>query len=570
MKLYLGGKGIGTKILWEEVKVKVDPLSPENKLIFVIGPVTGTRLATANRYGVLFKSPLTKCYAESYSGGHLAPKIKASGYDVVICEGKAKRPIYIVINEGIVEFKNAENLWGKTTYETEDYIHEEEGKDFGVLCIGPAGENLVLFACIENDKWRSAGRCGAGAVMGSKNLKAIAFKGTRQPEITNPELYNEVVKETLDEIKAKEAVYGKNGNFPYYGTPGMVNTSNSIGFFPTKYWSQGTYEFKDEISAEKMIDTILIQRKACWNCPFGCGKLCEVKEGPYQCKVEGPEYETIFSFGGICDIRNIDAIAKINDYCDQMGLDTITAGNTVGFAIEAKKAGKIDENFDIDYNNPDSVLKLLELIVFRKDIGNIFAEGTRLAAKKLGLEKIAVHVKGLEFGGYDPRAFRGMALSFAVSPIGATHLRSTFYAFESTMPDRLSYENKAELLIDWEDRMTIFDSLIICKFLRSVMSWERLAKIYSAIFGIEANEEDIKQIAARTNTLCRLYNVREGLTRKDDMLPARFFEQPLPENPEHVLDKNKFKKMLDDYYKLRGWDSDGKPTKETLKKLKLG
>jgi len=569
LRQYIGGKGIGTKILWDEVGADVDPLSPKNKLIFVTGPATGTKMATANRYGVLFKSPLTGIYAESYSGGYLAPKIRASGFDIIIIEGRAQKPVYIVIEDGKIEYKNAKDLWGETTYETEDYIKETEGSDFGVLCIGPAGENLVKFACIENDKWRSAGRTGAGAVMGSKNLKAIAFKGSRKPEIENPQLFEEVVKETLKSIREKDAVYGKKGVFPYYGTPGMVNTSNMVGFFPTRYWSQGKYEFKDEIGPDKMIETILVKRRACWNCPFGCGKVCEVKDGPYKCKVEGPEYETIYAFGGLCDIRDIKAIAKINDYCDQMGLDTISAGNLAGFAIEAKKAGKIDVDFDLDYNNPDSILKLLELITFRKGIGNIFADGTRSAAEKLGLENIAVHVKGLDFGGYDPRAFRGMALSFAVSPIGPTHLRSTFYAAEGTMPDRLSYENKVERLIDWEDRMTLLDSLILCKFLRGVMDWERITKIFSAIFGVDATIDELKEISARINTLSKMYNVREGLSRKDDNLPDRFFEEALPENPEHILDRDKFKKMLDEYYELRGWDNEGKPKKETLKKLKL-
>ena len=568
---YLGGKGIGTKILWEEVKENVDPLSPNNKLIFVTGPVTGTRLATANRYGVLFKSPLTGIYAESYSGGFLAPKMRASGFDVVIIEGKAKQPIYLVIDDGKVEFKNAESLWGLNSYDTEDNIKSTEGKDFRVLCIGPAGENLVKFACIQNDKWHSAGRCGGGAIMGSKNLKAIAFRGTKKPQIENPKYFEEVVKETLANIREKDVAYGKEGVFPYYGTPGMVNTSNSVGFFPTRYWSQGKSEFKDEIGPEKMIETILVKRTACWNCPFGCSKLCEVKEGPYECKVEGPEYETIYAFGGLCDIRDLDAIAKINDYCDQMGLDTISAGNVAAFAIEAKRSGKINVDFNLDYNNPDSVLKILELITFRKGIGDILAVGTREAAKKLGLEKIAVHSKGLEFGGYAPRAFRGMALSFAVSPIGPTHLRSTVFAAEGTMPTeiRLSYENKTELVKDWEDRMTIIDSLIVCKFTRAVMRWELLSKIYSAIFGVETTVEELKEIGSRINTLSRMYNIREGLSRKDDTLPDRFFEEALPEDPEHILDRTKFNAMLDEYYELRGWDNNGNPKKETLKKLNL-
>ncbi len=569
LRSYLGGKGIGTKILWDEVKEEVNPLGPKNKLIFVTGPATGTRLPTANRYGVLFKSPLTGVYAESYSGGYLAPRIRATGFDVIICEGKARHPVYLIIDESGIQFKNAEKLWGKTTYDAEDYIQEQHGKDFGVLCIGPAGENLVRFACIENDKWRSAGRTGAGAVMGSKNLKAIAFRGSKKPNVENPKLFEKVVKETLEAIRQNEGAFGKKGAFPYYGTPGMVNTSNAIGFFPTRYWSQGKQEYKDEIGPDKMIETILIQRKACWNCPFGCGKLCEVKDGPYQCKVEGPEYETIYAFGGLCDIRDIKAIAKINDYCDQMGLDTISAGNLAAFAIEARKAGKIDLNFNLDYNSPDSVLKLLELITYRKGIGDVLADGTRIAAEKLGLERMAVHVKGLDFGGYDPRAFRGMALSFAVSPIGPTHLRSTFYALEISMDDRLSYENKVETLISWEDRMTIMDSLIVCKFIRSVMSWERIAELYSAIFGVEATEDDVKEIAARITTLSRMYNVREGLTRNDDMLPERFFEETLPENPEHVLDRAKFNKMLDEYYELRGWNAEGIPREETLKKLKI-
>jgi len=444
IKEYIGGKGIGTKLLFDEIKPKVNPLGPDNKLIFVSGPLTGTFFPTSNRYGVLYKSPLTGTYAESYSGGGVVQKMRAAGYFVVIIEGISNDYIYLSISESKIEFKDASHLWGKDTLETYEYLKSKNRRDLDVLCIGPAGENLVLFANIQNNRHHSAGRCGPGAIMGSKKLKAIVFSGNKKPNLNKKPGFKELVKKILEKIHSMPHLYGSEGVYKLFGTPIIVDWTNELGCFPTRYFTAGYSEYATNFDARAIIKKILKKRTGCWNCPFTCGKYVEVESGPYKCALEGPEYETIAAFGGMCDIREIEAIAKLNEFCDRMGIDTITAGSICGLAIEAKRSGRIQElkNIDIDYNKPLQILKFLENIVYKKGIGKDFAKGTKFIAEKYYLNDIAMHVKGLDFAGYDPRAFRGFALSYGVSPEGATHLRSVFHGIEKDLPDYLSIKIK--------------------------------------------------------------------------------------------------------------------------------
>jgi len=573
LRFYIGGKGLGAKILYDELKPNVDPLSPENKLIFSVGPVNGTNIPLSSRYCVTFKSPLTGGYAESLSGGHFPPRIKWAGYDAIIIEGRSEKPVYLWIDDDNVEIRNASHLWGRDTFETEDMIKEELGdtKDIKVACIGPAGENLVRYACICNDYWRQAGRCGAGAVMGSKKLKAIAIRGTKEVELADVDAYRELIKEIMKRVKEDPLT---SEAYPKRGTPGMVISSNTMGFFPTRHWHKGVFEKYEEFIPDTLWKRLWAKSKGCYACPSPCGKLGEIKEGPYAgLKIEGPEYETIFSFAGLCEIDKLEDLVKINDLCDRLGMDTISAGNVIAFAMEAYEAGKLRATFPIRFGDSEVVIKLLEMIAKRQGIGDLLAEGVKRISEKLGLQDRAIHVKGLEPAGYDPRALRSMALAFAVSTRGACHLRACAYALDiSGKVDRFSESlDRVALIKDWEDRFAVMDSMVLCRFGRTIYDWDMLTKLYNTITGLNISVEELKKTGERIVTLTRMFNVREGFTRKEDILPPRFFKEPLENGPAkgQVVTREGFEKLLDEYYKLRGWDAEGKPLSEKLSELKI-
>jgi aldehyde:ferredoxin oxidoreductase len=566
---FIGGKGLGTWFLYNEVGRKVEPLSPGNKLIFAVGPATGTSYPTANRYGVFFKSPLTGIYGESYSGGHVAHRMRATGSEVFIVEGRASRRTYLVVNEKGVEFRDARDLWGLDTFATDDAIRREIGnRNLGVVCIGPAGENLVRFALIENDYWRSAGRGGCGAVMGSKKLKAIAFQGDKEPEIHDETLFNEVVDESLKAIRESKAT----STYREYGTLGMVDTVNEAGVFPVKYWSEGVSAYRENLNGTAMRERVLVSSRACWNCLIACGKLCEVRSGEHKgLRVEGPEYETVYAFGGLCDIGDIEHVMVINDFCDRAGVDTITAGNVVAFAIEAEKRGKLKTGLSMDYGDPEKVMRLLKMITKREGAGDILAEGVRRASNKLRLPELDMTVKGLEPAGYDPRGVIGMGLSYAISCRGACHLRSTVQVQELRgMLDRFSYDQKPQSVVDFENQYVIFDSLIICRFIRDIATWERLPKVLRALTRADLTVDRLKEIANKIVNLTRLFNIRESITAADDDLPRRFFEQSLPQGGSkgNTVNRAKFTEMVKEYYALRGWDADGMPESAKLESIK--
>ncbi|MFX0100999.1 MAG: aldehyde ferredoxin oxidoreductase family protein [Candidatus Hodarchaeota archaeon] len=562
LKSTIGGKGLGSKILLEEVKAKIDPLGPDNKIIFVGGPLTGTNFPTGNRYGILYKSPLTGTYAESYSGGGVAQKMRAAGYFSVIIEGSANSPEYIFISEKGVEFRDATHLWGKDTLETYEALQAHVRKELDILSIGPAGENLVKIANVQNNKYHSAGRCGPGALMGSKNLKAIVFSGNKRPTLNKKPAFKQLVQDILRFFKDKPLVYGPEGLYRKFGTPIIVDWTNELGCFPTRYYSQGFLEESEKISAHALIDEILVRRVGCWNCPFTCGKHSEIKEGSFKgIALEGPEYETIANFGGLCDIRDIKAIAGINEYCDRVGIDTISAGALCALAIESKLRKRIPgiDTLNINYKDPESVLAFVKAMVNKEGFGAEFGNGTRFVEEKYGLQDYAMQVKGLEFAGYDPRAFRGFAISYGVAPEGPTHLRSTYHGIEHTLP--LSYEDRVLPMIEQEDRMAIIDSLIVCKFIRGALDWDFKVDLYNAIYDEEIDVDGLRKISTNMITLSRKFNVREGFTRKDDYLPERVYKEPLirKDGEPFTLDREKYGKMLDEYYTARGWSEDGIP-----------
>jgi len=546
----LGGKGLATHLLLNNTKAGVDPFSEDNVIIFATGPVTDTKISGSCRFGVFTKSPLTGIYCESYSGGTVAEPLSQTGYDAIIIKGASEKPIYLEISNGKVEFHDAVHIWGKDTYASEDTIREELGrKNAGIVVIGPAGERLVKFAVIENDYWRSLGRTGPGAVMGSKKIKGIAFYGDVKRQVAHPDLVNQLWKE----IRAISK--GDPGVEKYYteGTIQMVPLLNKVGGFPTKYWSSGTFDKWESLTIGALREKCNVKSKACRKCFIACAKLSEVVEGRHKgLKIEGPEYETINVFGGQCMIDDITEVAYLNDICDRLGMDTITAGNIAAFTIEASHRKSI--GVKIEYGDVDGVAELLYKIARREGIGDVLAEGVRYAAKEWGLEDFAIHVKGLEPPGYEPRVNQGMGLAYATGDRGADHLRATVYKaeFSGMIPPDQS-EGKAEVLIDFEDRHTLFDALILCRFFRDLYPWEKLSMVIKATTGMELDKKQLQKLALNITNKAREFNLREGMTSADDTLPKRFFEQKL-EDSGKVLLKSDFDKMLSDYYKLKGWD----------------
>jgi len=549
LRTYLGGKGLGSYLLLKENPPHIDPLSPQNRLIFTSGPLADTPFYGSSRYAVFTKSPQTGIYSESYSGGKITLSLSRTGYDAIIIEGRSRHPVFLEINDQEVCFHSASDLWGKETYETEEAILKRTGgKNAGALVIGPAGENLVKFAVIESEHWRSLGRAGIGAVMGSKQLKGIVFHGKRQREVADLPSLKRLSEEFKDRVKDNPIVH----IYKKYGTPMLVSIMNTIGAFPTQYWSKGSLEGWEGISAESLEEHCDITPSACPHCFMACRKVSEVKWGRHQgLRIMGPEYETIYAFGGLCMVKSIEEIIYLNDLCDRLGMDTITAGNLAAFAIEASKRKKIREN--LHYGDVDAIAGILTRMAHRKGVGRILSEGVRHAAALWGMENEAIHVKGLEPAGFDPRVLKGMGLAYATSDRGACHLRATFYKSELSGqidPDRI--KGKARLFVDYEDKMAIFDTLILCRFYRDLITWKDLPKILKYTCGVSLKKEGLKKVASGVINLARTFNQREGMTKKDDRLPNRFFREVLQETGKTIHPKD-LDFMLKEYYQLRGW-----------------
>ena len=549
LQSYLGGKGLGSYLLFKENPAKVDPFSPENHLIFTLGPLADTPFYGSSRYAVFTKSPQTGIYSESYSGGKITFALSRTGYDAIIIEGKSDRPIFLEISDKGVVFHEASDLWGKETYESEETLLDRVGVEgAGALVIGPAGENLVKFAVIESEHWRSLGRAGIGAVLGSKKLKGIVFHGEKRRKLADVSALKRLAQEFRERAKDHPVV----GIYKKYGTPMLVSIMNTIGAFPTQYWSKGTLEGWEGISAESLLENCQVSSVACPHCFMACGKLSEVKKGRHKgLRIMGPEYETIYAFGGLCMVKSIEEIIYINDLCDRLGIDTITAGNLVAFAIEASKNGKIEDK--LEYGDADGIAKMLTKIAYREGVGNILSEGVRHAAEVWGMEEKAIHVKGLEPAGFDPRVLKGMGLAYATSDRGACHLRATFYKSElSGQIDPEQVTGKAKLFVDYEDKMTLFDALILCRFYRDLITWQDLQEIIKAACGLTMSKKELNAMASDIINLAKSFNQREGLTKKEDKLPRRFFREVIGDAAKSIQPED-LDLMLKEYYKLRGW-----------------
>ncbi|MGD2176497.1 MAG: aldehyde ferredoxin oxidoreductase family protein [Anaerolineae bacterium] len=546
---YLGGKGLGAHLLLENATPGVDPLAPQSPLVVTTGPATGTDLAPASRYALFAKSPLTGIFGESYSGGHVAPKISSTAYDAIVIEGAADRPVYLEISDQGVKFGDAAPVWGMGLYEAQKALEARIGvRGAKAIVIGPAGERCVPFAVVGNDEGHVAGRTGMGAMLGSKKVKGIVFHGN-----ASRPLYDEQAIKAYDRDLRRR---GKDdaGVLAYraMGTPMMVAVLNTAGGFPSTYWSAGTVPHWEEISAEAMAERFEMRSRTCHRCLIACRRVATVRQGRHEgLALEGPEYETIFAFGGLCAVDDPAEILYLNDICDRLGMDTMTAGNVAAFAIEASRRGALD--LGLDYGDVDGIADLLRQIAKREGPGDLLAQGVRAASEALHLEDLAVHVKGLEPAGYDPRVFKGMGLAYAVSDRGACHLRATVYKAElSGVADRNSVEGKAELLLDFEDRHTIFDTLIFCRFYRDLIGWDDLSHIVHGLTGLKLDKGGLQALSARIADRIRQYNLREGMEPAEDTLPRRFLDAPLEPSGE-TLSEAELQQMVQEYYALRGW-----------------
>jgi aldehyde:ferredoxin oxidoreductase len=559
LEKYLGGKGLSTYLLMKHTPPGVDPLSSSNAVILATGPISGTRIWGSCRHGIYTKSPQTGFYSESYSGGTVGDYMSRTGYDAVLIQGASKDPVWIEVSDSSVRFHSAEKWWGLDTYQTEDRVKEavlsgNSGQPkCGVMVIGPAGENKIAFSVVENDYWRSAGRTGAGAVLGSKRVKAVAFWGSQRRELADETLVNEFAKRIAERGKDDAGVKA----YKTMGTPMLVKIMNQAGGFPTRYWQKGTFESWEKIGADALHERCAVNPHACLKCFIACGRLSTVREGRHAgLKIEGPEYETIYAFGGLCEVDRIEEIMYLNDICDRLGMDTITAGNLAAFTIEAARQKRID--LKIDYGDVDGIARLLENIARRNGIGAILADGIRSAAKAWSMEEQAIHVKGLEPAGYDPRILKGMGLAYGSSDRGACHLRATFYKPElAKMIDPNQIEGKAAMFAEWEDRLTVFDTLILCRFYRDLYQWEELSTIIEGTTGLRLDKNGMRAIAANVTNETRRFNVREGLKPEDDHLPQRFHLEALQSG--QVISRNDMKTLLKEYYENRGWDEEGIP-----------
>ncbi|MDH5376042.1 MAG: aldehyde ferredoxin oxidoreductase family protein [Candidatus Bathyarchaeota archaeon] len=576
-KKYIGGIGLGIRLLLDHSKPGIEPFSPENPLILTTGPISGTMWPTGgNGHAFVSKSPQSFGVGESKAHGSFGTELKRAGYDAVIFKGKAEKLVYVWIDDDSVQLLDASNLMGKSPAETEDAIREELGDYYiRVAAIGPAGEKLARMACVINDKTRAAGRTGMGAVMGSKNLKAIAVRGTLDITAAKPDEFMEFVKEFHERMKGPATQ-----KYRTLGTPLNVLVHNSVACMPTRNYNNASFEGAEKVSGETMNERFVAKIIGCSSCAMRCEHMCVVQEGPYKGTMTRMEYETLWAMGPYCGVDRLDAIMKGMDLCNYYGIDAISAGVIAGFAMDCYENGILTEKelagIDARFGNHEAMVQLIEKIGKREDLGDILAEGVKIAGEKIGkgAEKLAQHIKGVEVTGYDLRCLKTAALGFAVSFRGADHNRHGAYGFDiKGKVNRLIVEKgRGKLVKDMEDQYNVIDSLIVCKFSRGTYykGFEDMAKLYSLVTGFDVTAEDMRRAGERINNVARLFNIREGLGRKDDTLPYKVMHLPVPdEGPSKgaYVTQKELDFLLDDYYQSRGWNKDGIPSIEKLKEL---
>jgi len=578
VKEYIGGRGIGAKLLYDELAPGIDPLSPENKLIFMSGPLGGTAAQSCSRWIVTTKSPLTGGMFRSCCGGWFGVELKQAGFDVLIVEGRAENPVYIWIKDDRVEIRPADHLAGLLSRETTDAIRQEhQDEKIRVAAIGPAGEKLVRFAAIVDER-RTASRGGVGAVMGSKNIKAIAVRGSKKADIADQDKLMEIVRKHADIVQNEPKFKG----FRHLGTAAAVGFCHEFGIYPVKNFQDGVLEnVGGRLTGEK-VEELFVKDDYCRNCHIHCGTVVKVPDGPYAIEeIEGPEYETLYSFGGELSNTSLETIIEANRICDDYGVDTMTAGCCIGLAMELYDRGIMSredlDGIDLTWGNAEAIIELLKKIVTRQGVGDLLAEGTRVASRKIGngADQYAIQVKGLELPGYEPRALKGSALNLATAALGASHCvgQCGQEIMGDGTVDRFDPKGKGELCKYNQDRVAIYETGVVCIFPMALglVDVPCLKDMLYAVTGIEEfnDEENLFKIGERILNVERAFNVREGFSRTDDNFPERFLTEELPRGPAQgqVVELDV---MLDEYYIARDWNKDnGRPTRTKLEALGL-
>ena len=576
LRNFIGGTGLASYLLYRHCPPGADPLGPENPLIFACSPLVGSRLTTSSKFAVAAKSPLTGMIGDSLSSSFLAVELKRTGCDALIIKGRAERMTLISIEDDDVKFLDAAHLVGLNTFDTEQSVRNALGRRFRVACIGPAGENGVRFASIANDGGRQAGRTGTGAVMGSKNLKAVAVRGRNPASVFD--------RDSLDTVGRNLSAKSLGPATEKYRTTGtMANVAvfDRLGTLPTRNFQQSTFEFAEEVSGEALYEGHFVKNAHCANCTIGCEKILTVGSGKKK-STGRMEYESAFALGPLVGVSDRETVIRASHYCDEVGMDTISAGGTIAWAMECFERGllTLDDTggLDLSFGNPEIILTCLESISNKSDkLGNLLAEGSRGAAEALGRnsQDWAMHVKGLEMPGYEPRSLKTMALALAVSTRGACHNRSSAYEADfSNRVNRLEADAlRGQITADGEDFSAVLDSLIWCKFLRKAFDdfWGESATSLNLITGWDVTPDELRKAGERINNLKKLFNIREGWTRADDTLPPRLLKEPLPDGVAAGvgLAPSDLDMMIAAYYQARGWNPDGSIPYQKLQELDL-
>jgi aldehyde:ferredoxin oxidoreductase len=578
---YLGGRGLAVRYLMDEIDPQVEPLSPENKLIMASGPLTGTPIPTGARYMVVTKSPLTGALTCSNAGGFFPTEMKKAGLDMIIIEGQAAQPVYLFVEDGRAELRPADHLWGRIVPEADQILRDETAESAKTAIIGPAGEKQVRIAAIMNDKHRAAGRAGVGAVMGAKNLKAVVVKGSGSVDLADPAGVKALSKKIRSEVKTT-ADAGKLV-LRTYGTAYMPPVTSGAGICPTRNFQTGVFKGAEKISGHVLTEKYLVRPGACWGCPIACGRITQLDHPRWQGKGEGPEYETLASLGSSCEVDELEAIIKANYLCNELGLDTISMGMTIGCAMELFEQGLLpreDVGRTLNFGDAEAMVALTEQTGLREGFGNQLAEGSYRLAQTYGHPEYSITAKKLELPGYDPRGAKGMGILYATSNIGASHMKGDMiyleFGYFDFRLDPLTEQDKARYCKQMQDIYAVVDSTGVCAFvaMRHLMKHDesleldRLAEAMSAASGMDYDPAALLEAGERIYNLERLFLIAAGFTRDDDSLPPRMLTEPMPEGPAkgQVVD---LATMLAEYYEHRGWNAAGVPRAETLARLKL-
>lgn len=560
---FLGGRGLGANILYDRVNEKINPFNEKNLLIFAAGPLTGTIAPTSGRMSVTSKSPLTGTIFDSNSGGRFGVFLKKCGYDAIIISGRAKEPVYLSLQNDELKINSAEKLWKKDTASTNNLLKKIYGEKSSCLCIGQAGENKVYFASIINDGKRSFGRGGLGAVMGDKLLKAIVVKGDKKIKIKDQDRLRDITYEANKNLKAHPIT---SKALPEFGTSVLVNLCNEMRIFGTENFQKSYFNGAEKISGESIAEKILTKKDGCYGCIIQCQRVTKTKRQ----KGHGPEFETVFALGSNLGIGDLETIAESNYLCNLYGLDTISCGLTLSCAMELEQRGILKEG--LNFGNKKRLKEYIELIAFRKDIGDKLANGSKRFSEEFKASDFAMQVKGLEFPAYDPRGAQGIGLGYATSNRGACHLRGGYAIGPEIlgvprMINRFSSTGKAGYVVELQNFGAVIDSLVVCRFSTFALSEIFWSRLLFAATGLEFRSEDIMKIGERIFNLERAYNLREGFDANHDILPKRFLNQKIKIG--HRYEVVHLKEMLDEYYQFRGWNGKGIPTQKKLKELNL-